>query len=402
MAFETHENIQNFVQKMYTRMAADVSVRLHTNVEPKRLWENTTFFCTDAVSKNHFVGQGVAKYFNSTHVPIHTLCKSHTVEGLDKPSLKVLSNHLKIPLNLRQYFKAINPSLRPFFRGSTVVQAGMKALLKLVTPDKSANSCSLSESFEKLCKKNGVERKIKLYHERRFAKLGSCTAAILQALPLLETLLAEVPAANLLAQAFWLYIQCEVFITELRMLAYFNKHVTFPFLNCVELSDIPQLKVLLPKLHSDLRQCDISTLKEFIVNQQHVVIDDLDGELETNLLNLMCFEAAECIQLQCGREYGFAAPNSSEGERADDLSKIDNKKLKHCTSNNLINERDLSVFSKFSVTAKCSTMRHTGDSLRDRMVLYKSAQNRCDIKQVLTQLNQNWVLKQNELLRCKA
>ena len=64
MAFETRENIQNFVQEMYTRMAAAFSVRLRTNVEPKCLWENTTFFCTDAVSKNHFVGQGVAKYFN--------------------------------------------------------------------------------------------------------------------------------------------------------------------------------------------------------------------------------------------------------------------------------------------------------------------------------------------------
>ena len=70
MAFETCENIQNFVQETYTRMAAAVSVRLHTNVEPKSLWENTTFFCTDAVSKNHFVGQGVAKYFNSTRVPV--------------------------------------------------------------------------------------------------------------------------------------------------------------------------------------------------------------------------------------------------------------------------------------------------------------------------------------------
>ena len=60
----------------------------------------------------------------------------HTVEGLDRASLKVLTNCLETPLNLRAEMESINPGLQSFFQSSTMVQAGMTALLKIVTPDK--------------------------------------------------------------------------------------------------------------------------------------------------------------------------------------------------------------------------------------------------------------------------
>ena len=135
-----------------------------------------------------------------------------------------------------------------------------------------------------------------MYQERRFTKLGSFAAALLQALPLYEILLQDSPTENLLAQACRLYVQCEVFITELHLLAYFNKHVTFPFLYCVEISDIPSLKTILPKLHADLLNCDISTLKNFVIERKNVNVDNLNTELEMKMLNLLCYSAAACIQ----------------------------------------------------------------------------------------------------------
>ena len=143
----------------------------------------------------------------------YTFYASHTVEGLDRASLKVVTNCLETPFNLRAEIESINPGLRSLFRSSTVVQAGMTALLKIVTPDTSANSCSLAVPFERLCI-DGWDKKLTLYKER-FCKLGSCANAIIQALPILEQLLEETPADNFPAQACRIYLKCEVFISEL-------------------------------------------------------------------------------------------------------------------------------------------------------------------------------------------
>ena len=218
----------------------------------KIIWQKLTFISTDAVSKNYHIGEGIAARLNSSHVPIHVLCKSHTVEGLDRASLKVLTNCLETPLNLRAKMESINPGLQSFFRSSTVVQAGMTALLKIVMPDTSANSCSLAVPFERLCIDHGSDKKLTLYKERRFCKLGSCANAIIQALPILKQLLEETPADNLLVQACIIYLKCEVFISELRLLAYFNFHVVLPFLHAVEKVSTPELKTVLPSLHKDL------------------------------------------------------------------------------------------------------------------------------------------------------
>ena len=72
---------------------------------------------------------------------------SHTVEGLDAATLAVLSNNLKKPVKLRTELEAVNSSLRSYLCNMTVVQAGMKAFLKIITPNKRGNSCSLSDEF---------------------------------------------------------------------------------------------------------------------------------------------------------------------------------------------------------------------------------------------------------------
>ena len=401
MGNEDRENIINLLEETLRRVALAASIEKKEEVTPKIIWENVTFISTDSVSKNHFIGEGVAQRLKSSHVPIHVLCKSHTVEGLDRASLKVLTFCLEVPLNLRSEMEKVNPNLRSFFRNTTVVQAGMTALLKIVTPDSSANSCSLAVPFERLCVQHGWDRKLTLYRERRFCKLGSCANAIIQALPILEQLLEETPADNLLAQACRIYLKCEVFISELRLLAYFNHHVVFPFLHAVEKVTTPELKKILPRLHQDLLQGKVDTLKVYVVKSKIGNVDQLSGDLEMKMLSKLTMAAAECIQLQCGREYGFAA-DTKEELRAADLTKISDEDLVFAPTHNLKAERKLSVFSRRSRTAICKNNRHTGELLRDNMVLHSAerkdlSSKASKIRNELAAMNVSWYSSQKEL-----
>ena len=401
MSVETRENIINLIEETLKRVALASSIESKVEITAKMLWEKITYLSTDAVSKNHFIGEGVAEKLNSSHVPIHVLCKSHTVEGLDRTSLKVLTNSIEIPLNLRGEMEKINPNLRSFFRNNTVVQAGMTALLKIVTPDTSANSCSLSVPFERLCIQHGWSRKLQLYRERRFCKLGSCANAIIQALPIFEQLLEETPADNLLAQACRIYLKCEVFISELRLLAYFNFHVAFPFLHAVEKLTTPDLKKLLPRLHQDLLQGKVNTLELHKVKSKIGNVDELRGDLEKRMMTKLAKAAAVCIQVQCGREYGFAA-DPNEELRAADLTKIPDEELLFAPTNNLIAERKLSVFSRRSRTAVCKNSQHTGELLRDNMMLHSAGRTDISkrasvIRKELAAMNVLWYTSQKKV-----
>ena len=132
----------------------------------------------------------------------------------------------------------MNPALKQFFRGkSTVVFAGINVVLKLVSHDKSGNSVSLADEFDGVIERRGLLKRMSMYKERNFTELGYCAASILQALPQLRALLSETHVTNLLVEPCRLYLHCERFITELRLLAYFTKHVTLPYLNSVEKSN---------------------------------------------------------------------------------------------------------------------------------------------------------------------
>ena len=167
----------------------------------------------------------------------------------------MLSN-IETKLKVKQQFENIN------FRGNkTVVVSGIVALLKLVAHDKSANSVSLAEDFDMICEEEGQVKHMSLYHERRFTKLGYAATSILHTLPLLQRLLNETTCSNLLVESCKLYLDCEFFLTELRLLSYFSYKVTLPLLNCVEISDQNTLLSLFPKLYTDLKNCDLTTFK---------------------------------------------------------------------------------------------------------------------------------------------
>ena len=173
-------------------------------------------------------------------------------------------------------------------------------LLKLVSYDKSANSYSLAEEFDYIVDRERKVKHMPLYHQRKFAKLGYAAASILAALPLLQMLLLETEKNNLLVQACRLYVNCEFFLTELHVLAYFTHKVTLPLLNGVEISDQSQLFHIFPKLCENLSNGKMDTLKDFLVSYKHLPIDEPESEIVQELLKRMCTDAAEGIKVQCG------------------------------------------------------------------------------------------------------
>ena len=46
---------------------------------------------TDAAAKNLTIEEFICKSFNLNYISIHLLCKSHTVETLDRPNIEILS-----------------------------------------------------------------------------------------------------------------------------------------------------------------------------------------------------------------------------------------------------------------------------------------------------------------------
>ena len=85
--------------------------------------------------------------------------KGHTLEKSDRSNLSVL-NKLEKDIKLREKFESVNPALKPYFWGKdAIIESGIYALLKLVTYNKSANSCSFAGEFDYI-----VERKVKVKH----------------------------------------------------------------------------------------------------------------------------------------------------------------------------------------------------------------------------------------------
>ena len=157
-----------------------------------------------------------------------------------------------------------------------MVVAGIYAILKLVTHEKSGATSSLAEEFDRIIEREGKIKYITLYHERRFTKLGYSAASILQALPLLQTLLAETWKSNLLVEACKIYLECPFFLTELQLLAYFTHKITLPFLNCIEKCSQEELLQILQTLYDNLLNGKYDVLKDYAVAFKHVNVDDLE------------------------------------------------------------------------------------------------------------------------------
>ena len=143
---------------------------------------------------------------------------------------------------------------------------------------------------------------------------------------------------------------CELHTRDsVECLAFFNYHVTFLFLDCVEISSQGDLLQILPKLYDELYEGKTNTLSHFVVKMHGIPVPQLSSEVSKEIVKLMCASAAEAMKLQCGREYGF----SDLPGRAADISKLSTGERTGLPTNNCINERDLSRFDKEAVVSRC-------------------------------------------------
>ena len=81
-AYEDCAQIIRLIVETYKRLVATINAE-ELAISAKLLWENTTSIMTDSVSKNLYIGDGVAEVLQSSHIPYHLLCKPHPVEAFD-------------------------------------------------------------------------------------------------------------------------------------------------------------------------------------------------------------------------------------------------------------------------------------------------------------------------------
>ena len=299
----------------------------------------------------------MAEKFGSTHIPHHLLCKAHVVEKFDETNLKALST-IETELKMRERLETLNPSLKPFFRGEkAIVVAGIKALTKLISHEKSGNSATLSEKFDSLIE-----------------ELGYSAASILQALPQITNVLEQTWKSNLLVEACKLYVNCELFVTELKLLAVFTKKVTLPYLNCIEKCTQEELLKLFPRLYQDLLNHNTDTLTDYHVKYRCVTVPDITTDVEIEIMNRMCDKAAEGFELQSGREYGFGT-SQLPSRNATQLHKLPLEELKFMPTDNIISECLLSIFGIHSVVSKYRNKNFTAKGIRDNVMLRNSQQS---------------------------
>ena len=92
LCFEDREQITNLT---FGRLIATLQVSHDQTLQPKTLWEKVDAIMTDTITKNTEVEETIAKALDSSHIPLYLLCKTYTVEALDKSSLEVLNEIAK-------------------------------------------------------------------------------------------------------------------------------------------------------------------------------------------------------------------------------------------------------------------------------------------------------------------
>ena len=276
-------------------------------------------------------------------------------------------------LQFREKLVTINNSVFPFLRGmQSVVQAGIRSILNLISLDKSASSTNQADLFDFVLQRENKGKHIALYHERRFTELGYSAASILDSFPLLRMVVDESHLSNQHIEIVRMFLDSEFFSTELSVLAYFMHKVTLPFLYCIEISTQEELLTILPKLYADLVEKKMDTLDCFLVHYRHVKIHKPTTETEKHLLDLMCVEAAKVLLRQCGREYGFGDVEEDEvGERATKLNLLSSQELAHLPTNNIPAERHLAAFGRRVPLANFRNKK--AKAIRNDMTLYQSS-----------------------------
>ena len=152
----------------YNRLAATIKPEypLATAIS---LWENTTALMTDSVEKNLHIGEGTAEKLQSQHVPLHLLCKSHPVEGFNRSNLAVLAE-IEKKVDFRTSLETINPAVRSFLRGKSIVECAISSILNLLSHDKSASSTNQADLFGHILEREKVVKHMAMYYHDKQKK----------------------------------------------------------------------------------------------------------------------------------------------------------------------------------------------------------------------------------------
>ena len=103
------------------------------------------------------------------------------------------------------------------------------------------------------------------YHERSFTKLGYSAASIINALPYLKMFVKESPLSYQHIQAVSMFLDSELFKTELAVLAYFTHMVSLPLLYCVEVNSQEGLLKIFPELYNNPKIGKLDTISDYLV-----------------------------------------------------------------------------------------------------------------------------------------
>ena len=117
------------------------------------------------------------------------------------------------------------------------------------------------------------------------------------------------------------------------------------------------------------------TLKDYIVEYKHLIVEEPITELEKQILKKISMDAAETTDGQCGRESGFGNYKDQE-LRATAIYKLPSALRKELNdTNNIIAERNHSVFDRNSVVAKTRIYKFKAKGIRNDTVLQDSSFN---------------------------
>ena len=401
-AYENREPIISLIVETLQRLCVAAS---KLKASASDLWEKVDAVMTDSVTKNLKIEQGVADVLQSTHVPHHILCKSHTCERMDIDNLTTL-NELETKIGLRELLIKREPQLKSFLRSKkSVVEAALDALLKLVAVDGDGKTTSLADQFALKLEEAGTYKTFSLYKEKRFTRMGYQAGAVYDCIPYFRAVLDETPLNNLLVRACRIYLENDFIIAGLKALSLFTYNITMPFLNLVEKSDQDTLVNILPQLCSDLAQRKTDTLSQYKVEwtHVHVVKNGPESDLDQFLLGAMCEQAAIGVELQCKREY-WSAEDDSTPARATRVNLLTSTERANLPTNNLRCERYLAKFGYLAAqSAAHSNKCFTGKRIRDDLVL-SDANDDLQVDRSITQVMKllddmelKWSAKQKEL-----
>ena len=404
-AYEDRAQIIRLLVETFQRLSATIKQECPLGTA-KSLWEKITAIMTDSVEKNLRIEEGAAEQLQSEHVPLHLLCKSHPVEAFDRSNLSVLAE-IEKKVKFRESLETINPAVRSFLRGKSVVECAITSILSLISHDKSASSTNQAELFDHILEREGVVKHIAMYYERRFTKLGYSAASILEALPYLRMLLDETHLSNQHVEIVRMFLDAEFLITELHVLAFFTHKITLPFLYFVEVNTQEDLLDMFPKLFGDLKVGKMDTLQDYIVEYTHVQVRTPTEEIASNILNLMCIDAANVLERQAGREYGFGK-FVDEPARATQLHLLTPDERADLPTNNLDSERNLTVFGKRAPLAKFRNKKFTAKGIRNDCTLHHSEtfhnvtiNGFSTIVKLLNNMEKDWTSEQKTLHKKK-